>query len=210
MLVPALASGASPELEELRARCREALTTVATAGADITYLVGVDAGPRALSFAPWGVDEPVDVPEPLPLALLVGAWLTAGTSRSFVAVADDLEPDECAELGAELAASAPRVALIVMGDGSARLSEKGPGYLDERAGGHDEGVAQALRSGDTKTLLDLDPTLARQLLVAGRAPWQVLAGAATAAGPPLVGKAWHETPHGVGYYVVTWRWQENA
>src|SRR3954470_3053035 len=114
MLVPPLASGASPELEELRARCREALMTVATAGADITYLVGVDAGPRALSFAPWGLKEPVDVPEPLPLALLVGPWLPAGTSRSFVAVADDLEPDECAELGAELAASAARV----VGDGN--------------------------------------------------------------------------------------------
>src|SRR3954468_360471 len=164
MLVPSLASGASAELDELRARCREALTTVATAGADITYLVGLDAGPRAVSFAPWGVDEPVDVPEPLPLALLVCAWLTAGTSRSFVAVADDLESHECAELGAELAASAPRVALVVMGDGSARLSEKGPGYLDERADDYDEAVAQALRSGASTALLDLDPALARELL----------------------------------------------
>src|SRR3954451_1593906 len=210
MLVPPLASGASPELEELRARGREALTTVATAGADITYLVSVDAGPRALSFAPWGVEERVGVPEPSPLALLVGSWLTAGTSRSFVAVADDLEPDECAELGAELAASAPRVALVVMGDGSARLSEKGPGYLDERAGGYDEAVAQALRSGATTALLDLDPALARELLVAGRAPWQVLAGAVAAAGAPLVGNAWHEMPYGVGYHVVAWSWPDDV
>ena len=210
MLVPALASGASPELDELRARCREALTTVAGAGADVTYLVGLDAGPRARTFAPWGVDEPVDVPEPVPLALLVGGWLTAGTSRSFVGVADDLEPGDCSELGAELAGSAERVALVVMGDSSARLSEKGPGYLDERAAGYDEAVSQALRTADTSTLLALDPVLARELLVAGRAPWQVLAGAAATAGPPQVENAWHGAAYGVGYHVVTWRWQENA
>src|SRR4051795_13717283 len=163
MLVPSLASGAFPELEELRARCREALTTVATSGADIAYLVGLDAGPRAVSFAPWGVDEPVDVPEPLPLPLLVGAWLTAGTSRSFVVVADELEPQECAELGAELAGSAERVGIVAMGDASARLSEKGPGYLDDRAAGYDEAVGQALRRADTHALVGLAPQLARHL-----------------------------------------------
>ena len=210
MLVPSLASGASPELDELRARCRDALTTVAAAGADATYLVGLDAGPRSRSFAPWGHDEPVNVPEPLPLALLVGAWLTAGTSRSFVGLSDDLEPAQCAELGAELADSAARVALVVMGDGSARLSERGPGYLDQRAPGYDEAVAQALRGADTTALLDLDPGLARELLVAGRAPWQLLAGAAATAGPPVVDNAWHEAAYGVGYHVVTWSWQENA
>jgi len=202
MLVPSLASGASPELDELRARCRNALMNVAKAGADITYLVGLDAGPRSRSFAPWGIDEPVDVPEPMPLALLVGAWLTAGTTRSFVGVADDLEPQECADLGAELADSAARVALVVMGDGSARHSEKAPGYLDERAGDYDQVVAQALRDADTAALLALDPTLARQLLVGGRAPWQVLAGAA--ADRDWQAAATASSPYGVAYHVAVW------
>ncbi|HMC70024.1 MAG TPA: hypothetical protein VKJ07_12785, partial [Mycobacteriales bacterium] len=52
MLVPALASGAARELDELRTRCRAALTTVGSAAPDVTYLVGLDAGPRARSFAP--------------------------------------------------------------------------------------------------------------------------------------------------------------
>ena len=209
MLVPALASGAAPELDELRTRCCDALTTVASAGAELTYLVGLDAGPRARSFAPWGVDEPVDVPEPMPLPLLVGAWLTAGTRRSFVAVADDLEPAECAELGAELAASAGRVALVVLGDGSARHSEKGPGYLDDRAADFDEFVTDALRDGDTGALLSVDPALARELLAAGRAPWQVLAGAAsTQERPPLVDNAWHQAPYGVSYHLVTWTFDD--
>lgn len=211
MLVPALASGAAPELDELRTRCGDALAAVASAGADVTYLVGGDAGPRATSFAPWGVDEPVDVPEPLPLALLVGAWLTTGTPRSFVAVGDDLDSAECAALGDQLARSAPRVALVVMGDGSARHSEKGPGYLDERAAGFDEDVAAALLKGDRQALLSVDPALARELLVAGRASWQVLAGAAgTRAASPRVDNAWHEAPFGVSYHVFTWTWQENA
>jgi hypothetical protein len=47
--------------------------------------------------------------------------------------------------------------------------------------------------------------------VAGQAPWQVLAGAATArSDPPQVSDSWFEVPYGVGYHVVTWRWQENA
>jgi len=210
MLVPAVAAGAAAELDELRDACRRAVRTAAAASPELTYLLGVDTAPHASSFAPWGVDEPVDVPEPLPLPLLVGAWLTAGTSRSFVVVADELEPQECAELGAELAGSAERVAIIAMGDGPARLSEKAPGYLDDRAAGYDEAAAAALARADTEALLGLDPWLSRDLLVAGRAPWQVLAGAAATLGPPLVEDGWHGAPYGVGYHVVTWSWQENA
>src|SRR6185312_15392096 len=98
MLVPALAAGAPPELDDLRAACRQAVSAVPAAVPDVIYVVGLDSGPRARSFAPWGVDLPVDVPEPLPLPLLVGAWLTERSSRSFVVVADDLEPSECGEL----------------------------------------------------------------------------------------------------------------
>ena len=127
---------------------------------------------------PWGVDEPIDVPEPLPLSLLVGAWLTAGQVRSFVVVDDDLGPADCAALGRELAESAARVALLVMGDGSARHSEKAPGYLDDRAAGFDDELHTALATADLDALARLDPAVARSLLVAGRAPWQVLVGAA--------------------------------
>ena len=202
MLVPAIATGAAPELDGLRDECRAALAEVRARQPDVTYLVGLDSGPHAKSFAPWGVDERVDVPEPLPLSLLVGAWLTAGCSRSFVAVADDLDPQQCAELGAELAESAQRVAVVVTGDGSARHSEKGPGYLDDRAAGYDEVVAAALASADAGALLSLDPALSRELLVAGRAPWQVLAGAAGE-------RRWNATatfssPYGVGYHVAVW------
>ena len=210
LLVPSLAGGAATELDDLRARCRAALAAVDKARADLLYVVGVDGRPHAQSFAPWGVAEAVDVPEPLPLPLLVGAWLTRGSVRSFVAVDDAMDAGECAGLGAELAGSADRVALVVMGDGSARHDEKAPGYLDERAAAYDAEVGTALGAADPHALLRLDPDLSRELLVAGRAPWQVLAGAAGDRPVATVGLSHFAAPYGVGYHVVTWQWQENA
>ncbi|HET6817815.1 MAG TPA: class III extradiol dioxygenase subunit B-like domain-containing protein [Mycobacteriales bacterium] len=204
LLVPELAAGAAGEMDDVRARCRAAVGRLVDASPDLLAVVGADIGPHASSFAPWGVDVAVDVPEPLPLSLLVGGWLTRGVVRSFVAVSPDLDADECASLGAELAAAADRVALLVMGDGSARHSEKAPGYLDPRAAPYDEHVADALARADAGTLLSLQPGEADELLVAGRAPWQVLAGAA-GDGDLVAHDAFFAAPYGVGYHLVTWQ-----
>jgi len=209
LLVPQLAAGAAPEMDDVRRGCARAVDALWAAAPDVVFVVGGDAGNRATSFAPWGEPFAVDLPEPLPLAHLVGGWLTQGRNRSFVVVADELEPAECADLGAELAASAGRVALLVMGDGSARHSEKAPGYLDERAAGFDQSVAGAFAHADVDALLALDPVLARALMAAGRAPWQVLAGAARGLPAPTV-ETGFAVPYGVGYHVVTWQWQVNA
>ena len=206
LLVPQLATGADDALDDLRRRCREAVTAVRAVDADILLVVGADVGVRATTFAPWGsggADVAVDVPEPLPLPLLVGAWLTAGSLRSFAVVDADLEPEECAAVGADVAAVRDRVALLVMGDGAARHTEKAPGYLDPRAAGWDDEVHAALRDGDPKALAALDPALAADLLVAGRAPWQVLAGA-TGGTTPGSATAHLTVPYGVGYHVATW------
>lgn len=203
LLVPELASGAAAEMDEVRERCRSAVAGLAVARPDLLVVVGADLGPRSTSFAPWGVDVPVDVPEPLPLPLLVGGWLTRGHVRSFVAVSPELDPAECAALGAELAEGADRVALLAMGDGSARHTEKAPGYLDPRAATYDEKVAKALGSADAAALLALEPAEADDLLVAGRGAWQVLAGAASGADLPS-DQAFFAAPYGVGYHVVTW------
>jgi hypothetical protein len=49
----------------------------------------------------------------------------------------------------------------------------------------------------------LDAELAYELKVSGRAPWQVLAGAAE--GTDLGGALLYEdAPYGVGYVVATW------
>lgn len=207
LLVPSLASGAAGELEDLRRGCLTAVEGLWAASPDIVYVVGTASRPTARSFAPWGVDVPVDVPEQLPLAGLVGAWLTAGRTRSFVVVDDDLEPADCRDLGAELATSADRVSMLGVGDGSARHHEKAPGYLDSRAGGYDDEVAEAFAAGDAAALAGLDADLARELLAGGRAVWQVLAGAAAGLPAPRVDQADFSAPYGVGYHLVTWRWQ---
>jgi hypothetical protein len=132
-------------------------------------------------------------------AVAIGKWLLPGARPH--AVDGRLAPGEAAATGAALAAA--DVALLVMGDGSARRTLAAPGYLDERAAPYDAAVAAALRAPDPGALLALDPRDDDALLVAGRAAWQVLAGAAR-------GGRWHgellydAAPYGVGYFVATW------
>lgn len=90
-----------------------------------------------------------------------------------------------------------------MGDGSACRTLKAPGYLDERAASFDQVASAALGAADTNTLMGLDDRLAYELKVAGRAPWQVLAGAGGDA--RLAGRLLYEdAPYGVGYFVGVW------
>ncbi|MDT3443094.1 MULTISPECIES: class III extradiol dioxygenase subunit B-like domain-containing protein [unclassified Pseudofrankia] len=150
----------------------------------------------------------------LPLSLAVGAWLLAETGweveRRGIGVSPKAEPAEAAALGAgleaEAAAAGERVALLVMGDGSARRTAKAPGSLDERAEPYDEIVERALADVDLEALLGLEPGLAADLLVAGRASWQVLAGAVRAVGAAgwAADPLYADAPYGVGYFVCVW------
>ena len=113
----------------------------------------------------------------------------------------DATTDACAALGAELAEEP--VGLLVVGDGAAMHTAKAPGHLDERSGPFDDAVAAALRDADPAGLAALDPDLARELWAIGRAPWQVLAGAA--AGRAWTGELLYTgAPFGVGYHVAVW------
>ncbi|MGA4726726.1 hypothetical protein ACPB67_04865 [Micromonospora taraxaci] len=122
-----------------------------------------------------------------------------------VQVAADAGPAELAVLADEVAATGERVALLVLGDGSACRGVKSPGYDDPRALPYDQGVAAALADADLDVLLDLDPVVSAELKAAGRAPWQVLAGAARAAGGGWRGELLHHAaPYGVAYFVASW------
>ncbi|MCF3184184.1 hypothetical protein IPZ70_30185 [Streptomyces polychromogenes] len=222
LLVPEVAAGAAAELEEARTACSDALAVLAASRPDVLVVVGsADAehqGPYPQGsrggFHGYGVDAEVRLgegeewPRPLPAPLAVGAWLL-GRARwgaapvEGLAVAASLEAGRCLETGRELAAADERVALLVMGDGSACRTLKAPGYLDERAAAFDAAAGRALGSADTDALAALDPVLAAELQAAGRAPWQVLAGAAEGAG--LGGRLLYEdAPYGVGYFVAAW------
>ncbi|MFG1808319.1 class III extradiol dioxygenase subunit B-like domain-containing protein [Streptomyces sp. NPDC049040] len=229
LLVPEVAVGAAPELDALRDACGDALGLLAASRPDVLVAVGpadlpgrgaFPGGARG-SFRPFGVALDVRLghaPEPhgagtatddvraLPPSLAVAAWLLRGWDAAPVeglGVGEPLAPERCAAAGREVAASAERVALLVMGDGSACRTVKAPGYLDERADAFDAGVAAALADADTEALAALDPELAQQLRAAGRAPWQLLAGAAQGSG--LGGELLYEAaPYGVGYFVAGW------
>lgn len=227
LLVPEVASGAAGELESLRAACMDAVGVLAAARPDVLVVVGpaeqAGQGPYPQgaggSFRGFGVDLAVRLgpaggtaPEPgereLPPSLAVGAWLLerAEWNRTPVeglGVGEPLAAERCAEAGRETAAGKRRVALLVMGDGSARRTQKAPGYHDERAAGFDAAAARALAAADTAALAALDAELAAELQVTGRACWQVAAGAAEDAA--LRGALlYNEAPYGVGYFVATW------
>ncbi|KAA6213578.1 hypothetical protein CP973_30650 [Streptomyces albofaciens JCM 4342] len=223
VLVPEVASGAAPELDGLRAAALDAVGVLAAARPDRLVVVGpaeqAGRGPHGQgavgSFRGFGVDLDVSLgaaetpPErPLPPSLSVGAWLLARTDWADapvegLGVGEPLAGDRCAQVGREIAASAERVALLVMGDGSACRTVKAPGYYDERAEAFDAAVARALGAADTEALAGLDAELASELKASGRVCWQVLAGAAEGAG--LRGELLREeAPYGVGYFVAAW------
>lgn len=232
LLVPEVAGAAAGELDDLRSACDLAVGRLLATEPDVVVLLGVGPvtgpvrPPATGSLQPWGVD--LDVPlipgQPdrgavLPLSLTIGAWLLSrhtppptasnepGTAGPVTAVqvAADAGPVEVAALGAQVAVAGDRVALLVLGDGSACRGQQAPGYDDQRALPYDEGVAMALAEADLDALRDLDPGVSAQLKVAGRAAWQVLADAARASGGGWRGELLYESaPYGVAYFVASW------
>ncbi len=196
LLVPEIAGGSADRDDDLRTACRDAVATLA--GADRLVVVG--SAPQSRAYEGCWDPRPFGVPGPavtaLPYALGIGQWLTRDLDlpTTFQGVADALDAAAISDEG--------RVALLVCGDGSARRDEKAPGHVDPRAEPFDEGVLDALRSGDPERLLALDPLLADELLATGVRPWHLLARAAGNRRTARVTYA--KAPYGVMYVVGTW------
>ncbi|MFJ2637120.1 hypothetical protein ACIO6U_34915 [Streptomyces sp. NPDC087422] len=175
-------------------------------GVALDVRLGSERGAAADATAAPAAEAAAEPARTLPPSLAVAAWLLRGWHAAPVeglGVGEQLEQPRCAAAGRAVAEAAGRVALLVMGDGSACRTVKAPGYLDERAEPFDVAVTAALAAADTDALTALDAELANALKVSGRAPWQVLAGAAQGAG--LAGELLYEAaPYGVGYAVATW------
>jgi hypothetical protein len=146
-------------------------------------------------------DEPIGLPdEPVSLP---GARAAPGIAVVFQEVARDAGAGACLKLGRILAEQAPRVALLAMGDACARPAREDPDGPDPAAQDYDEEVAEALAAADARWLARLDPALDDELVVAGRAAWQVLAGAAR--GTRMQGRLLcMAAPYGVTYLVASW------
>ena len=223
LLVPELAQGAAPELDDLRSACDVAVGTLRAAGCQHVLVLGGPGlgGPargRTFDDDAIGSMDGFGVPArfgrgaaslapSLPLSLTVGAYLLErvgwSVPRSYVQVGPDPETVPTTVPEAAALELAGRTGVLVMGDGSARRSAGAPGALDTRAEPFDAHVAAALRAGDPAALRRLDRELGEELLVAGLASWRT-------AGALLAAVAWRARvlaeacPYGVGYLVAVW------
>jgi hypothetical protein len=221
LLIPEL-TGAQQVARELRSACLASVAELTEASPEVIAVVGAAErtrtwnGAAALdlgSYAPGMRSGSGQLFDPggqasLPSALGVGAWLLdragCAAGRVLHSVAHDEPPARCAEIGAKLAASRGRVALLVMADGSARRGLKAPGYLDGRSNGFDAATERAVRSGELAMLLSADPALGYELMATGRPAWQVLAGAL--AGRKVSSEVrYRDDPFGVEYLVASLR-----
>jgi len=203
-------TGQEEVLPELHTACAAAVARLLAAEPDVLVV----AGP-ADQTGTWPPDGRLDFAAyapalarrlALPLSLGMGALLLDEAGyvgpRAFQGIDAAATPDECRALGRQLAASAPRTALLAMGDGSARRSTSAPGYLDERAAPFDSAVERAVREGDLAALASLDPDLAADLLAIGRPAWQALAGAMMPSDTETE-VLYRDAPLGVSYLVAT-------
>ena len=228
LLVPEATGARGPgdaELEQLRAVCHQAVADLLGERPDLVAVVGGAAHTAQYpagapgSLREFGIPFTVGGPHPpgppgpagstvLPLALTIGKWLLSRADDPVPAVwwgiASDAPAAECLKLGEKLAALAPRVALLAMGDGPGRRARRAPGAVDADADRYDDQVAAALAAADASALAALDPGSDSRLFVAGRAAWQVLAGAAGRDAFTGDLRYW-AVPFEVTYLVARWR-----
>ncbi|HEX2743624.1 MAG TPA: hypothetical protein VHO07_20695 [Streptosporangiaceae bacterium] len=217
---------ADAELDRLRAACHAAVATLTAERPDVIAVVGGAAQtaqypPQATGSLrefgiPFTVGEDSQRPPVLPLSLTIGRWLLSSAplssgplssdgaqARTLWGIRSGAPAAECLDLGDKLAALAPRVALLAMGDGPGRRARGVPGTADAAADRYDAQVAAALAAPSPRALAALDPDQDDDLFIAGRAAWQVLAGAAGHDDYDAV-LAYAGAPFEVTYFVATW------
>lgn len=175
LIRPEVASGAAPELDDLRKACNELITTLIDSS-DELFIVG-DA-------------QAVDI----------GKWLCR--DFAFQAVTE-IAVENAVESITELNNSSESIAVLAMADGSARRSLKAPGYLDPRAHTYDDEVAAALASGRPEALAALDAQLGEELLASGAHLWPTL-GQALGTTEWQARMHFEADPYGVSYFVASW------
>lgn len=207
LLLPGVTGEAVPEVEELRAACETAIDELVAVAPDVVVVVGGAPETRAwpadaASPRHFFVSGPVPAGEVLPLSLAVARELVP-VPVELHGVDVTLPVEDCRAYGRRIAARPERIGLLVMADGSARRGPKAPGYADHRALAVDGAFDEALRAGDPEPLLKLEPDVADELLIGGRAAWQVLSGACEAL---VVRSTCHysDDPFGVWYPVYVW------
>jgi hypothetical protein len=219
LLLPGLTGRPVPEADKARQAMAGAVATLLDQGAEELIVVG--SAPTSVIY-PDDALGPEDRLAPgvarrpsgrggdsgrvvLPVSLAVGRSLLTGCAVPWVlqGVERAASRDHCRDLGLRIGGRARSTGLLVVADGSARRGEKAPGHLDPGAVRLDTVIADALGSADPSLLLDLDAGQCENALIAGRAAWQVMAGACE--GRRWLARVLYEhDPFGVAYWVITW------
>jgi hypothetical protein len=218
VLIPEVATGAAAELQALRNACDLVVLGLTEAAPDrIVVLGGSDhqtldevvahAAGAVGSLSGYGVDLRLVLGEDdatseatLPLSLTIGAWLLGRAHWDGGVVGLELPLGAGPAVGLTLAEMPARIGLLVIGDGSARLSPGAPGYVHPDGRHWQDEVNRALGQGDAQALLSLDPG---DQLAGGCAAWRV-AAAPFAKGSVQVLSSFVEERYGVGYVVALW------
>jgi len=214
-------SGLEDVAGDLRAACLSAIASATSADPDVVVVVGgADVtGTWDVRMAPdvakFGTTDARSAGSGLPLSLgVAGRLLDESRWRGAVelhSIAWDASADDVASLAAQVTDREESITLLALGDGSARRGDKAPGYLDDRAFAFDDATGRALAEGDADALIQMDATLAEELMVSGRAAFAVMA---TAVHQTVVHKEgskprstilYQDDPWGVMYYVATWQ-----
>lgn len=213
---PVLLVRAGGRLDPARALRRDCLDALAPALSGTARVIVLGAGPETVRHDPEarydlgrliGRDRcPAPAGRSLPVAAAIGRELVrkAGWTGplSVQAVDPAASPEDCRRIAAELQADADDL-LVAVGDGSALRRPGGPGPVHPQAAAYDTAVLEAWRTGDRDAILALDPGLAAELMVTGRAPWQVAAAAAGTVDRTEIHYA--DDPYGVFHLIASWR-----
>lgn len=158
--------------------------------------------PGVLALLPEYAGQTDPVAELRAACLRAVAWLGEAGGIGIAGSAQGLRVARhlAAEAGVEIDLAAERPAgLLVVGNGSARRTEKAPGHLDERAAAWDDALGAALSSGQ---LQGLDLALAGELMadldgLGTLRDLGVVAGCAAQVD-------YADDPFGVMYWVMRW------
>lgn len=156
--------------------------------------------PGCLALLPEyaSLDDPVDELRSASLAAV--AWLGEDVRVIAGAQGARVASSLLAEVGTAPVTSG-EAAYLIVGNGSARRSEKAPGHLDPRAAGFDEVLGRSLVTPDPEALGALDLGLADELWADVRA---IVEAADLLRSVDTVAVDYDGDPYGVRYWVARW------
>lgn len=215
VMVPQLAASAAAETSDLRNAAFAAVARlpkrwIAVGAAPLGSIHGPDT---AGTFGGYGVDIRVglsegsvgDEPVPLPLSVLVAAWLRGQAHPQATVEAHvyraELDVGEAVAAGATLRATLDAAddafGVLVVADGANTLTPSAPGGYRPETVPVQAALDDALTAGDAAALARVSGD------VVGRVALHVLAGL-VGTGPRRTEELYRGAPFGVGYYVGVW------